>query len=176
MFENRKKIYSVILVLSILLILVVSVPQATQPQPAKAQFVIAEWDYPADQYGQGIKLFHFYDNSTGSWVEFSTLTGYKPDNSSNVECPAGVGIKIRISTSLNSTLLGLGGETEGFNFIRHNLTVTSLGETIFSQQNFTMFNYGHIGAMYSYNYEVILGFLPVQGTIYTLTFTYEIFY
>lgn len=144
-------------------------------QPAKAQFVLSEWDYP-DQYGQGIKLFHFYDNSTGSWVEFSDITGHEATNTSNVECPVGVGIKIRINTYLNSTFIGLSDETEGFDLIRHNLTVTSLGETIFSQQNFTMFNYGQIGPMYSYNYEVILGFLPVQGTIYILTFTYEIYY
>ena len=145
-------------------------------QPAKAQFVIAEWEYPSDEYGQGIKRFNFFDNSTGSWVEYSAVTGYLPDNTSNVECPSGVGVKIRITTTLNSTLLGLGDETEGFVYIRHNLTVVSLGETIFSQQNFTMFSYGHIGAMYSYHYDVILGFLPVQGTIYTLTFIYEIWY
>ncbi len=168
----NRRIAASIGIIVILFVLVVPIQTTT----AKSQFVLAEWEYPSDEYGQGIKRFNFYDNSTGSWVEFSDPGGYLPDNKTIVECPAGVGIKIRITTTVNSTFLGLDNVPQGINYIRHNLTVISLGETIFSQQNFTMFGYGQIGAMYSYHYDVILGFLPVSGTFYMLTFTYEIYY
>ena len=145
-------------------------------QPAKAQFVIADlWEYP-DEYGQGIPRFRFYENSTGSWVEkYSTAGGFNPTNESLIiEWDVGVGIKLRVSVHLNSTLHGLGSIPEGLNIIRVNVTVTALGETVFSEQNLTWFNYGQIGPIYSYNFDAVLNFSTNSG-IYNVIVTYEIF-
>ncbi|MCK4822043.1 hypothetical protein KA005_40140 [bacterium] len=158
-------------------LLVASVP------PARAQFVIAAWEYP-DEYGQGIDGMKFWENSTGSWVAapyYTNLGVFYYVNPSiddyTYNWTAGAAMKMRVDTVLNSTLTGATDLADGQNYQQHNVTVTHLGIIIFSQQNFTYSFSDDTGApMYYYEYEVILNFILEYGQIYTVTLTYEIFY
>ncbi len=166
---------------AIVLLTVAAIGFSTIP-PAKAQFVLASWYYP-DEYGQGIAGLKFYENSTGSWVAapyytdlgvFYYLNYYETGYTLNWS--AGVAIKIRVDTWLNSTLTGAEDLADGQNFQQHNVTVTNLGSVIFSQQNFTYVDSIDEDPRYFYQYSVILNFLPVSGLIYIVTITYEVFY
>lgn len=151
--------------------------------PAKAQFVLASWDYP-DEYGQGIDGMKFWENSTGSWVAAPyytdlgvfyyvnpSITGYTYNWS------AGAAMKVRVDTLLNSTLTGATDLADGQNYHQHNVTVTTPSGIVFSQQNFTYEASSDATApMYYYEYYAILNFLPVSGLVYTVTIIYEVFY
>ena len=168
MYNHRKKTY-VIIIMLIFIMLVVSVP------PARARFVLAEWDFP-DEYGQGIDTITVYENSTGSWV---SVGNYDYDESSVLDWEAGVAIKLKVWTWFNSTLTGAGSTNEGKNYQRHNVTVTNAIDTIvFSQQNFTVvfYDYGEPSSMWYYDCEVVLNFLPDYGEIYTVSVVYEVFW
>ena len=158
---------------AIVLFLVPAIGFSTIP-PAKAQFVLAEWDYP-DEYGQGIVNFEVWGNATGSWV---LSTPYAHSDSGEIEWYPNASIKLICNTWFNSTLTGASDVADGKNYLRHNVTVTSLGTTIFSQQNFTyIFGEDAIDPpMWYYGYYVILNFVPVSGVIYIVTVTYEVFY
>lgn len=182
---NLKKTYAGIIMLLMMLGFVVLVP------PTRAQFVIAEWNYP-DEYGQGISGLKCWENSTGSWVGAPYYTHYYPDYHEELGAfyylnyyqvsyfynwSAGVAIKIRVDTLFNATLTGAEDLADGQNFQQHNVTVTHLGSVIFSQQNFTYVDSSDVtDPMYYYEYSVILNFLPEYGEIYTVTITYEVFY
>lgn len=152
-------------------------------QPARAQFVLAEWDYP-DEYGQGIMGVKMWENSTSSWVaapyytdlgKFYYLNYYETGYTYNWS--AGASMKLRADTLLNSTLTGATDLADGQNYQRHNVTVTCAGNMIFSQANFTYEDSDDLSApMYYYEYYVILNFIPEHGQIYIVTVTYEIFY
>ena len=143
-----------------------SVPQA------KAQFVLASWSYP-DEYSQGIQQIRVNENSTGSWVLVDTRD-YSESHTYDWE--VGASIQLYVWLWLNSTLTGASSLTDGRNYQRCNVTVTSLGETIFSQNNFTFQDENDYADMYLYEYNVILNFVPLQGTLYTVTVTYEIWW
>ena len=141
-------------------------------QPAK--FVLAEWDFP-DEYGQGIEGIEIYENSTSSWVMYDNPLY---DEETNFDWNASVAIKLRVFTWFNSTLTGAGSSNEGKLYQRHSVTVTSLGTTVFSKQNFTFVasDTGIDPPMWFYSYDVVLDFLPVAGEIYTVVVTYEIYW
>ena len=174
--DKKICLFTVLMVLTLLVLPI---------QPAKAQFVLAEWDYP-DEYGQGIDGLKFYENSTESWVaapyytdigSYYYLNYYETDFTLNWS--AGVGMKLRIFSVLNTTLIGIddGNFTEGKNYQRHNITVTNIGTIVFSQQNFTYFDYAWVsGDLIFYEYDVVLNLLPQNGQIYIVTVTYEVFY
>ncbi len=162
--DKKICLFTVLMVLTLLVLPI---------QPAKAQFVLAEWDYP-DEYGQGINLFAFYENSSGSWLSFGDA--YEPDQSYIVDWNISGFIKLRCYAFFNSTLTGAADVEDGKNYLRHNVTVTSAGTTVFNQQNFTYYSNTTIeDPMWYYGYEVILNFIPVSG-IYTVTVIYEVFY
>jgi len=175
---------------AVIMVLVLGLGFASIP-PAKAQFVIASWDFP-DEYGQGIDAVKCYENSTGDWVAAPYYTHYYPDyyeelgtfyflphyqNYYFYNWSAGASIKIRVNTLLNSTLTGATDLADGQNYHKHSVVVTHLGTTIFSQDNFTYLESDDLGApMYWYAYIVILNFIPADGQIYMVTITYEVFY
>jgi len=171
---KNKKTLTAVMIVTVLSVLLIATPR-----PAYAQFVLAAWDHP-DQYGQGIQRFFIYENSTGSWLSWGVYE-YDDADAHFFQWNASVFIKIRVFTWLNATLLGLTGEGEhqsdGIPFFRHNVTVTTLGETIFSQSNFT-YSWGssYFTPMWSYEYDVILDFVPLEGYTYTVTITYEVYY
>lgn len=167
--SSRKKAVASIIVLLTVLVLVASVP------PAKAQFVLAVWDYP-DEYGQGIESFILYENSSGSWSQYGGKRYYSEANLYNWS--ANVAIKLRCYTWINSSLVGAADDAEAKNLQQHSVTVSNGTGTVFSQQNFTQILYypGINPPLWYYAYEVVLNFIPDYGLTYVVTVTYEIFY
>ncbi len=164
---NRMKI-------SLLTVLVISIIIIVPIQPVNAQFVLSGWDYP-DEYGQGMFKILVFENSTESWVQVGNWLYYY--NSTSFDWVAGVGIKIRVLTTLNSTLTGASDVEDGKNYFRHRVNVTSVGIPVFSQQNFTQSGEpDEEGDLYFYDYAVVLDFRPIDGNIYVVTITYEVFY
>ena len=171
-----KKIIKIIsLVVLISMMLVVSIP------PAKAQFILASWDYP-DEYGQGVEGFRVYENSTGDWVQVGYIRYWNSTLGFTYEWNESIAIKLRCYTTFNSTLVGVDDGQVGRNYLRHNVTVTTASETVFGQQNFTYYDVttqsgaGPPDQIWVYQYEVVLNFLPMFGITYTATITYEVFY
>lgn len=144
-------------------------------QPAHAQFTVASWDWPADEYYQGIKNIKLYENSTGSWVQVGDY--YEYTNSNVVEWPAYVGIKLEVFTSVNQTLTGAADADEGALYVQHNVTVLNrAGETIFSQTNLTYVVGADYGDYFMLKHSVILNFLPQPLVSYIVTITCEVYY
>ena len=175
----RKITFTAVMIVTVLSVLLIATPKTIS-----AQFVLSEWDYP-DEYGQGIEGFLIYENSTGDWELWQNddASGpyYEHDDTQAhyFQWNASVFIKLRVITMLNSTLLGLGTHySEGIPFIRHNVTVTTLDETKFSQANFTFViaDDDTYAPMWWYTYDVILDFVPLEGYTYTVTITYEVYY
>ena len=167
---------AIMVMLGFVMLAVVSVPPAkvVLGPSGEAQFVLAEWDYP-DEYGQGIEAIEVYENSTGSWVLYDT---YFYDDETILEWNASVAIKFFCWTWFNSTLVGVSTTNEGKRYQQHDVIVTSVETTVFSQQNFT-YQYADSGIeppLWYYGYMVVLNFLPVSGAIYTVTINYEVFY
>jgi len=182
-----KKILSCVVILALVIMMAVSTipttPNRQLERPAK--FVLSSWDYP-DEYGQGIDGIRFYENSTGDWVaapyylDIGVFYYFVPDTSAyTLNWSIGVGIKLRVFSVLNTTFVGIdeGNITQGKNYQRHSVAVAPInGTTIFSQQNFTYYdNEWVVGDLITYEYDVILDFLPVAGEIYTVTVTYEVY-
>ena len=165
-----KKAIASIIVLLTLGLLFVSIPQAK----ANPQFVIASWDYP-DQYGQGISGLFISENSTGDWLGVTTIDY----DEAIITLDWNVSVFIRIScfSHFNNSLVGALDLADGQNFHRHNVTVTNLGETVFSQQNFTYTSgFDYDDPIWDWSYSVILNFLPQVGEIYIVTVTYEVYW
>lgn len=174
----KKITFMAVMVVSIITVLLIATPK-----PITAKFVLAEWAYP-DEYGQGIYGLKFYENSTGSWVDAPYYTDlgafyylHWDQTDYWMNWSTGVGVKIRVDTWINSTLTGIQYVEAGRNIQKHNVTVTAYGETVFSQQNFTFVHSSSEEApMYYYQYSVILDFVPLEGYVYTVTITYEVYY
>jgi len=153
------------------MMLVVSIP------PAKAQFVLASWDYP-DEYGQGIETIYLYQNISGDFVAF---TGSPFSSSSNTVYTIEVTGNLWIKTVcwFNRTQAGIPNIlSQGLNLIRHNIIVTQFnGTVVFSQENFTKTASSQAGdPLWWLQYEVVLDFIPEYGEVYTAIITYEVFY
>jgi len=159
------------------------------PTPTKtANFIISEWE-DVDQYGQGVDIIWFYENSTGSWVAapwyyvggaldglpYYALHNYDPYI---LNWSAGVSMKIRIQTLINQTLTGASTVNEGKKYLRHNISVYSLnmGVEVFSQENFTYYDGGLYDSMIWYKHEVVLEFLPQGASNYRIDIDFEIYY
>jgi len=169
--NNKTKLCSSLTFLIIVtMMLFVSIP------PAKAQFVLASWDYP-DEYGQGIESIAITENSTGSWLPGTTIDY---DEASELDWPyIGAAIKLRVYTWFNSTFIGAIDPDDGKNYQCHNVTVKNFaGTTLFSKANFTYVGcYPSINPpLWKYYYDVILDFLVDYGEIYTVTVIYKIFW
>lgn len=169
--DKKICLFTVLMVLTLLVLPI-------QPQPAKtqSQFTIAAWEFP-DEYGQGLESIILFENSTGSFLQ----TGVKrfSYDSHIYNWTAGVAIKLRCYSWINSTLVGAADDAEAQNLQQHIVTVlNSTGATVFSQQNFTQVLYYPAidPPLWYYAYEVVLNFIPDYGHIYTVIITYETFY
>ena len=177
MSNHRIKAGVLITALIVVMFAIATVPPINEVGPSvptgKAQFVLASWDYP-DEYGQGIEMFAFYENSTGAWLSYGDV--YEHDQSYIVEWNVSLFIKLRCYTFFNSTFAGAIDTTDGQNYQRHNVTVTGEGKIVFSKQNFTYYSVSDIlDPMWYYGYEVVLNFIP-QFMHYRVTVTYEIYW
>ena len=180
-WDKKKAVTLLLLILTITMIFVyhdykVEIHQDKTIQPATAQFIISSgWDYP-DEYGQGIDRIFVMENSTGSWVNIG-VASYPDGRNTVLDWNVSVGIKLRLYCKLNETLTGATDVVDGENYLRHSVIVTSGGQTVFSQQNFTWYDSGDYGSdIYDYEYHVVLNFLPLEGQSYTVTVTYETYY
>ena len=194
-FWDKKKVLALLILFLTISLIIVCRESRLETIPttkAQSQFALASWE-EYDEYGQGIIGLKFWENSTGEWLPAPYYTHYYPDYHEelgqfyyvNPDIPAdylynltaGTALKMRVDSKLNGTLTGATDVTDGQNYLRHSVTVTSVGSVIFSQQNFTYSDSGDIQApMYYYEYEVILNFIAQQGQYYTVTVTYEVFY
>ncbi len=170
-FRNKFGIWAIVM------LLVLTIGFSTIP-PAKAQFVLASWDYP-DEYGQGIYSITPDENSSGYWSHIESSPGfiYSDSENNSFVVDAGISIRLDVRVFVNYTFLGV-SDPDTLNYIRLNVTVLSLGDTIFSIQNMTYNSVGgDIGdGIWWYSFVDVLNFLTVSGTIYMTTVTYEVFY
>jgi len=192
--KHRKKAYSgIVIVLLMLLVSTVPVSRVVPEPLAKAKFVISGWDYP-DEYDQGLFGMKFWENSTGDWVAAPWYTHYYPDYHEELAAfyyctssmsdyytynvTGGASLKMRVDTTLNATLTGATDLEDGRNYFRTNVTVTSLGIIVFSQQNLTSLvtEDDLSDPIYYYEYDVVLNFILESGQFYTVTVIYEVFY
>ena len=175
----RTKLVAWGVVMALLLMIGVSTipqqPGTSELEKGTFHFVISSWDFP-DNYGQGIEGFELFENSTGFWVQVGGYEGY--EETLVYDWYANSSIKLRCWTWFNSTLTGASDTNDGKNFQQHRVNVSSLGESVFSQQNFTWFYDDDTldPPLWFYGYEVVLNFLPLEGQIYTVTVTYEVWY
>ena len=183
MNERKRKIITIATICTIITLLFVSLSifpndNLTQQEIKleKATFVLSGWDYP-DSYGQGIYYLAVYGNSTGSWV-WESPTVYSTDPTITFSWNSSVGIKIRVYTWLNNTLVGADDIADGRNYHRHTISVVDeLDNSIWGKNNITYYlDEDTQDPMYFYAYEVILGFVPQSGKTYTTSILYEIYY
>ena len=169
--KNTKKIIALISMVFVCTMLFVSVPSA------KAQFVLASWDYP-DEYGQGLYQYVIHENTTGT--EWTPVGGIHYYNETNIhEWEVGYCIKLRIYAHFNSTLTGATDIDDGLNYQRLNITVTDfIGTELFSEDNLTCFYSTSFfdPILWFYGFEVVLEFVPDHGQVYTVITTYEVFW
>ena len=168
--NHRKKINVLVVVVVVSMMLIVPI------QPAKAQFILAGWDYPAE-YGQGIEEIRVYENISGEWKSLTPF-GMLPGGSTVFDINStATGIQILVKCWLNNTVVGAVDFEDGKNYLRHNVTLTLNGETIFSQNNFTYS--GGTDAqdpIFFYIYYVDMPFSPIGGLTYIAVVYYEIYY
>lgn len=166
---NKKRLAVAFVVLSLMSVLLVATPQAKG-----AQFYIASWSYP-DTYGQGIYSIHAQSNRTGSWVTYDTRA--YDEAASPINWNVSQAIRLLVWTVVNSTLLGISTISQGFNFLKHNVSVTDqFGAEVFSQQNFTYYQNITDSEMFWYQYYVVLDFSPLEGELYAVSVVFEIYY
>ena len=165
------KLCASVVVSLVVLILIVSIPQA------RAQFVVASWDFP-DAYGQGIEAFEMFENSSGAWVRVG-FGAYDYSETEVFDLAVGAAIKLICYTWFNSTLTGAVSEADGERYQQHDVSLTAANSSvIFSQQNFTYVNADDSidPPMWYYSYYVILDIISEEGQFYTATVTYEIWW
>ncbi len=172
---DKKKVLALLIMFLVIALVLVYHDSRVEPITTtknESQFVIASWDYP-DEYGQGLLEIRVNENSTGAWV---LVDDRRYNETQNYDWNTNASIQLYVWMWLNSTLTGASDLEDGRNYLQCNVTVTSLGETIFSQQNFTFQDENDYDDMYLYEYDVILNFIPVSGTIYIVTVTYEVYW
>lgn len=169
--SHNREVSAGLLVMMIMCVLVVTI------QPVRsAKFVLAAWDYP-DDYGQGIEAARVYQNVSGSWVSLTPFDLTSGDSTALEINETATGVKILVKCWLNNTVVGAIDFEDGKNYLRHNVNLVLLGDTVFSLQNFT-YTAGTdaLDPMFYYQYEGIIPFSPVGGAIYMAVVTYEIYY
>lgn len=137
------------------------------------------WEFPADEYGQGIEGINIYENSTGSWV----LVGYWAAGNVDLveDVPAHAAIKLRVFSRINCTLIGVSPNNpdSAKPYFRHSVIVYANPFdpwVIFSQENFTYYGWTQIGYTIKYAHEVVLNFLTEPLTSYQAAIGLEVFY
>jgi len=162
--KHRKKTIGLLLVLVVSMILIVPI------QPAKAQFILASWDYP-DEHGQGIVYFEVYNGS-------QLLATWESDEITSMEIYSDTNLTLAVYCWLNNDIVYADGFEDAKNYFRHSVIVSApSNSSVFSQQNFTYIDGSDTSApMFWYRYDVILDIPFVDGESYTVVVTYEVYY
>ena len=186
MYKHRKKTIASIIVLLTISVLIISInytsknvsKEPIQPAKANPKFVLSTWDFP-DEYGQGIYSITPDENSSVYYAHIESAPGflYSTSENNSFVVDAGCSIRLDVRVLVNYTFLGV-SDPDLLNYIRLNVTVLSLGDTIFSIQNMT---YDELGGdlgdgIWWYSFKDVLNFLTVEGQVYIATVTYEVYY
>ena len=157
------------MVFLLLVVLIATIP------PAKAQVVLAEWEYD-DGYGQGIEYAYVHENSTGSWVAVKE-TAYNESNVYDMNYTASTALRITPYVTLNHTRQGLSENASAFAIMRVSIEVWVVNNMTFSQQNLTWSATVTNATPTTWRFScwVIVPMLIVGGTIYTVVLTYDIY-
>ena len=170
--------------MSILLLASVQSPKAIPTPQGKAQFVVAEWEYPSDEYGQGILLLWCYQNSTGDFVKLRDPAFVWSDESTNfdVNATGNNSIKVISTVTFNHTYWGIGDDkadnATARAVMRVSIEVTVLNDIVFSQDNMTWDGtvFDNSATVWELSYTAIINVLLVAGTVYYTTIIYWLFY
>ncbi len=173
-------VYERRIVAGIMALLVLSMFLARPPQTT-AQFVIAGWGFPADDYGQGISRVVVFENSTGSYAEVpeSPLLNNGPSEVT-LNATVNTALYIRPYCQINHTLYGLTVIADAYLFMRISINISVAGVSLFSQQNMTVESYFTPPAPYNVTCWVVSFFVYVPliliaGTTYLVVFNYEVY-
>ena len=172
--KERNVSYALFIGFLVLMVLLISIP------PAKAQIVLAEWEYD-NGYGEGIEVIYITENSTGAWVSIydaPAYTLYNDQRPLELNTTENTSIRIWPYVNLNHTLRGLSENASAFNIMRVGVVV-SMGSnaSYFSQQNLTWSGgvYDDTPSTWSFGCWAILPFHIVSGNVYIITLTYEVY-
>lgn len=144
---------------------------AVAPRTVKsAVFIISSWDYP-DAEGQGIAYVKVYNGS-------QLLDTWDPSESTLMEISTDTNLTLSVAGYVNTDVLWIINFEDVKNYIRHSVIVsTPSNSSVFSKQNFTYTSGGGSGdPMFYYWYDVIIDAPFIEGEIYTVLITYEIYY
>ena len=169
-------------VLALLCLVLVSTiqqqPGTPELEKGTSHFVLSSWAFP-DEYGQGIYSITPDENSSVYYAHIESAPGflYSTSENNSFVVDAGCSIRLDVRVLVNYTFLGV-SDPDLLNYIRLNVTVLSLGDTIFSIQNMT---YDELGGdlgdgIWWYSFKDVLNFLTVEGQTYIATVTYEVWY
>lgn len=178
MYKHR--ISAVLIVAMVLTILLVR-----SPPPTQAAFIISSWSFP-DEYGQGVYIVTPYQNSSGSFVTipnpdtgigtcyWNNATTYHRNFTANTA------LRFDARVLLNYTRLGLSHPADidlGRNYLRVNLEMFLVSESVFSLQNMTFDNLDGLyeTGIWWYAYVDIVNVILMAGQIYTVVITPEVF-
>jgi hypothetical protein len=177
---NRKNYVVVLALISVIIVGVTfSIPRGPQPDAvfiSNPKFVIADWPYP-DEYGQGIQdIYLKWTNGT----TYDTLGWFWPYTEfrglDSEDWFYNTSLVLSVFTWLNATLVGAVSLEDGLNYLKHNITVSLAGETVFSQQNFTYsWSSDYEDPLYVYQHNVTLSCFNTYGGIYTIAIVCEIY-
>jgi len=181
----KTKLCSSVIITLFVLVMVVAV----QPVDASPKFILSSWDFPNDDYGQGIYRIGLRENSSGAfWDAGGPMK--EPSDPGTFAWVAGVAIGFDVRIYVNYTFLGLeepSGEAEynflkalhpATNYVQISASITLLGETVFSVSNFTYDELGgKIGdGVWYYSYVYDMDFVPGNGDTFIVTITYDEFF
>jgi len=183
LYSQKKSVF-------IVLVMVLTMVLVRSPSPTHARFIIASqtWNYP-DEYGQGIEYVYFINNIEGvayNW-SYQFWNGTERDSSGNpagLEFRHGCDISLLARVWLNGTQTGYSYADGRDLYTRVGLEVFHLDILLFAQENMSQAGGSQTDdPMWQYDFTFLLNGDPQYygpdyqgGLIYTVVFTYEIFF
>ena len=149
------------------------------PVKAQAQFIIAQWDYDTNGYGEGIELVYVLENSTGVWegVREPHFIFWYESTTIELNQTANTALQFQPCVTLNHTQRGLTENATAFAIMRTSIAFWNQGNLSFSQQNLTWNPtvFDQTPTTWSFSGIVTVPIILVAGEIYLVIFTYEIY-
>jgi len=184
MKQRNKLIAVVCAILTMVALGIATIPNVTiQPTDTQIErpvkFVLSSWAYSGTEYGQGIVAVSMgwlngstYDNCGWFWpyTEFS-------DFEHGGEWFYNTTLVLSVGLYMNGTFVGVDDWETGLNYVRLNLTISTLENgTVFSENNLT-YAYGLDEALAPNYYYVFNASISCFNTfaVYTATVTYEVY-
>ena len=172
----RTKLFAWAVVMSLVIMIGFStIPTAK----AQAQFIIAQWEYDTNGYGEGIEVVYVTENSTGVWegVREPHYIFWYESTTIELNQTANTALKFEPVVNLNHTLRGLTENSTAFAIMRISIAFWNQGNLSFSQQNLTWNPtvFDDTPTTWSFSGYIIVPIILVAGEIYIVILTYEIY-